>query len=840
MLAPPSRKSLAALTGAINAVVPAATIGLTRKLDKTSASILYSYPYGLGEYVLAANDLPELLLPVGDHLRQSAVTVQPNAQSAIDWLLFAGGVQRIVSIYVAKSEPETCFWIGLSNPAALTNDQTKRIKNVVEASPGLSNTNISTGEAADRLRRIELAGELLPVLLRVLDVRGVFDRLSSVAQKALPHDLLMLRLLSDDLSKVTTFSRTGGGDDLDMELTLAYPAAVIRASTFDIVDDHAIHPVEQHNPPAKLGLRSSLRLLIRSEDQVIGGIAFMSFEPSKYTSADAVIARRLADYIALALSHYRLAQQFAEQARNNEALRAQTTNLELLDELLATLIDSGDIPDVFGRISALAQKVLTHDAALLMVRLPDGVNSRFYASSGYGPDVPETTEIPKELLQNPDWEHEIIDDLSFRGPRYARAMNRGFRSMLRVVIRFDGEFAGTLIFLSRALSGFKQDDILVARRMADRLSVTLVRDRELQASRRADEATERAAKLEARVRVLTEELDSRTGFRRVIGESDEWRHVLKQATQVASTEATVLLMGESGTGKEVVARFVHRASVHNGGPFVALNCAALPEQLLEAELFGYERGAFTGAMQSKPGQLEQAAGGTLFLDEVAEMSPSAQAKFLRVLQEREFQRLGGTRVIRTDARIVAATNRDLQRAIEQGLFREDLYYRLNVFAIRLPALRDRRNDILPLSEAFLMEIGRGIGRPPGGISREARRLLVEYHWPGNVRELRNILERAAILCDGGLITAEHLALTVAVAQPPPPAADVTVFAAAPPPAPAVAAQGSPARASDLQAIERGMIEQALQSARFNKSKAAKSLGLTRHQLYLRMRKYGFD
>ena len=244
---------------------------------------------------------------------------------------------------------------------------------------------------------------------------------------------------------------------------------------------------------------------------------------------------------------------------------------------------------------------------------------------------------------------------------------------------------------------------------------TLARERQIETSKRADEETARAAKLEARVRALTEELDARTGFRRVIGESAEWRHVLKQATQVAPTEATVLLLGESGTGKEVVARFLHRASSRNGGPFVALNCAALPEQLLEAELFGYERGAYTGATQSKPGQLEQAAGGTLFLDEVAEMSPSAQAKFLRVLQEKEFQRLGGTRVIRTDARVVAATNRDLQRAMAQGQFRDDLYYRLNVFAIRLPALRERRDDILTLSEAFIVEIGKGLGRPPAGL-----------------------------------------------------------------------------------------------------------------------------
>jgi two-component system response regulator AtoC len=287
----------------------------------------------------------------------------------------------------------------------------------------------------------------------------------------------------------------------------------------------------------------------------------------------------------------------------------------------------------------------------------------------------------------------------------------------------------------------------------------------------------------------------------------------------------------------VVARFLHRASARSKGPFLALNCAALPEQLLEAELFGYERGAYTGATQSKPGQLEQAAGGTLFLDEVGEMSLSAQAKFLRVLQEKEFQRLGGTRVLRTDARIVAATNRDLKRAIAHGQFREDLYYRLNVFAIELPPLRGRREDILPLSEAFLAEIGTGIGRPPAGISRDARQRLTEYPWPGNVRELRNILERAAILCEGGLITAEHLALTAvpprAVANPPPaPPPDQAAIVAEPP--------ARPASTADLQSLERRMIEEALQTARFNKSKAAKALGLTRQQLYVRMRKYGLE
>jgi two-component system response regulator FlrC len=295
----------------------------------------------------------------------------------------------------------------------------------------------------------------------------------------------------------------------------------------------------------------------------------------------------------------------------------------------------------------------------------------------------------------------------------------------------------------------------------------------------------------------------------------EWRDVLKRAAQVASTDTTVLLTGESGTGKEVVARFIHRASARSRGPFVALNCAALPEQLLESELFGYERGAFTGAQQAKVGQIELAAGGVLLLDEVTEMSSSAQAKFLRVLQEREFQRLGATKILKANVRVIAATNRDLRKAVQLGDFREDLFYRLRVFDIAIPPLRERRVDILPLAGAFLEDIGKSFGRPPAGLTRDARDALVAYDWPGNVRELRNALERAAILCEGGLIDAEHLAL------PP---------------------VGKPlgAGSTNLHSLERETIAQVLRECRWNKVRAAKRLGLSRTQLYVRMRRHALE
>jgi transcriptional regulator with GAF, ATPase, and Fis domain len=669
-------------------------------------------------------------------------------------------------------------------------------------------------------------------------VRQVFERLSAAGRASLPHDQLLMFLFEEGLTSFRVFARSDRGD-VDRVLANPYPPDSIRVWGFSIIDDHLQHPMEKDAPATKLGGRSSIRLPITFDEHVIGGIAFVSKQPALYTSEDIPIGRRLADHVATALSHHQLAERLVEQARRAEELRARTTSLELLDELLSALTDSGELPDVFGRITSIARKVLPHDAAALMVRLPDGKHARAYAVTSLESTPPQTTEVPEELLANTDWEHHLFDDVSTEpGPAYERLVRAGLLSLLRVPIRLENQFAGALLFMARARGTFKQSDILVARRMADRMAAALAHDRELAALKKADEATVRAARLEARVQALTDELDARTGFRRVVGTSKPWRQVLTLATQVAAAESTVLLLGESGTGKEVVARFVHRASVRKGGAFVAINCAALPDQLLEAELFGYERGAYTGAIHSKPGQIEQAAGGTLFLDEVGEMSLSAQAKFLRVLQEREFQRLGGTRVLRADVRVVAATNRDLPRSIAAGQFREDLFYRLNVFAIRLPSLRDRRDDILELADAFLGEIGNGLGRAPAGITRDARKLLVDYDWPGNVRELRNILERAAILCDGGLITEEYLAFNPA--RPAPVAVGAVAPLAVGPNGPAQSGAAAPSSAADLNALERGMIADALQAARFNKSRAAKALGLTRHQLYIRMRKHGLE
>jgi len=345
----------------------------------------------------------------------------------------------------------------------------------------------------------------------------------------------------------------------------------------------------------------------------------------------------------------------------------------------------------------------------------------------------------------------------------------------------------------------------------------------------AAETREQAQRLEAAVETLSQDLESRERSR-VVGVSPSWKQTLKQVERVASSDTTVLITGESGTGKEVISSLIHRMSPRCSRLFMAINCAALPEQLLESELFGHERGAFTGAISTKVGRIEQAAGGTLFMDEIAEMSPLVQAKLLRVLEQREFQRVGGTRTINADVRVIAATNRDLPAAMTRKTFREDLYYRLNVFEISIAPLRERRDDILPLADMFLGDLGKSIGRPAAGISREAAEWFLAYAWPGNARELRNAIERATLLCDGGLITLEHLPIAQAATPPGTRETNGWLDPAVP----------LPVEGVNLDEIERILVQKALRQAKGNKSKAARLLRLTRAQLYVRLQKYGLD
>jgi DNA-binding NtrC family response regulator len=323
------------------------------------------------------------------------------------------------------------------------------------------------------------------------------------------------------------------------------------------------------------------------------------------------------------------------------------------------------------------------------------------------------------------------------------------------------------------------------------------------------------------VRQLRERAAVQEAFEHIVGRSLRMREVYEQVRQVAPTTATVLLSGESGTGKELVARAIHNRSDRKEGPFVALNCGALPETLLESELFGYERGAFTGALATRAGRIEQADGGTLFLDEVGEMSPKTQVDFLRVVQERELRRLGGSRPIPVDVRFIAATNRDLEAAVRAGAFREDLYYRLAVVPIALPPLRERIEDLPLLAAAFLREFCARYGRGEKSFSPAALQVLREYSWPGNVRELRNLVERLVVTVRERTIRPVHLPSTVLTGERPERSVTVPL--------------GTP-----LHVVEEQLIRRTLEAVTSNRERAAKILGISPRTLHYKLRRYGVE
>jgi Nif-specific regulatory protein len=320
---------------------------------------------------------------------------------------------------------------------------------------------------------------------------------------------------------------------------------------------------------------------------------------------------------------------------------------------------------------------------------------------------------------------------------------------------------------------------------------------------------------------LRQELKERYDFSSIIGTSGPVRQMYEQMAQVANTNTTVLIRGESGTGKEMVAHAIHYNSPRANKPFVKVSCAALPDSLIESELFGYEKGAFTGAEQRKKGRFELAEGGTLFLDEIGDINLTTQVKLLRVLQEREFERLGSTETIKVNVRLIAATNKDMERAIAAGTFREDLYYRLNVFSIFVPPLRERKADLLLLVDHFLEKFSREHRKNIKRISTPAIDMLMSYHWPGNVRELENTLERAVLMCDGQVVHGHHLPPSLQTAE----------------------ASGTVTRVSLSDAVagfEKDLIQDALKTTRGNRAKAARLLDTTERVLNYKVRKYGID
>ena len=340
-------------------------------------------------------------------------------------------------------------------------------------------------------------------------------------------------------------------------------------------------------------------------------------------------------------------------------------------------------------------------------------------------------------------------------------------------------------------------------------------------SLRWDQTPRRTEEVEAPPLARSVNIPSKSDLGSLVGTSSAMMNVLEQALQVAPTKTTVLIRGESGTGKELIAELIHRNSTRINGPFIKVNCAALPESLIEAELFGHERGAFTGAHAQRKGRFEMANGGTIFLDEIGEISLATQTKLLRVLQEREFERVGGMETLRVDVRLIAATNKDLEHAIAAGTFREDLYYRLNVFTVFVPPLRERKPDILLLADHFAEKYAIEHNKTVKRISTPAIDMLMSYHWPGNVRELENCIERAVVVCDDAVIHGHHLPPTLQTAEGSGTISTTSLISA-------------------VAALEREMIIDALKTTRGNQTRAAKLLQVSERIINYKVKKYGID
>ncbi len=320
---------------------------------------------------------------------------------------------------------------------------------------------------------------------------------------------------------------------------------------------------------------------------------------------------------------------------------------------------------------------------------------------------------------------------------------------------------------------------------------------------------------------LKYKLQDEFSFRNIIGTSHEMRDVFEQVTRIAATDTTVMIRGESGTGKELIAKAIHYNSTRNDKPFIRVNCAAIPENLIESEFFGYEKGAFTGAMATKKGRFELADKGTIFLDEVGDLSLMTQVKLLRVLQEQEFERVGGTETIKVDVRIIAATNQNIELLMEKGKFREDLYYRLNVFSIFLPPLRERKTDILLLADHFMLKYGRKYKKPVKRISTPAIDMLMRYHWPGNVRELENCIERSVLICEDQVLHSYHLPPTLQTAE-----SSNTV--------PQLSLQEA------VASYEKELIQDVLKSTNGNKAKAARLLNTSERIIGYKIEKFNIN
>src|SRR5262247_32956 len=672
------------------------------------------------------------------------------------------------------------------------------------------------------------------------DPHRFLDEFSARAQPLVPHEGMLIACV-EDAGTFSIFARhvEGTGVPLDYgNYTIAFePAGRLPRMTAGIGpvldgEEQLIHDVQSYShqvDPAVLrawgeatGFGSRIGVPLYAGGRVVGAFFAASVAPGRFTDAHVGVCRQLADLIGPFVENVVLLQR---ERRRRERLAAVANLTSILSESLR-------LGDVITRLGDAVRPILDFDGLGVSVLGATGLELErigFLGQPSNAMKIPidDSSILPRlrkgTVVLVRDAERELERQLTVD----RQVIEGGIRSALMAPLVLGEQMVGGLYFGKKRPHWYDEADVEIVKAIAGSLVLAVQHQRLAEEQQRLAVSRAAAQQLEQRVQSLRGALEERFGFDTIMGRAPAFLTAVGQAKKVASTDTTVLLTGASGTGKEVLARAIHQASPRGEGPFVAINCAALPETLIESELFGHERGAFTGADKLKRGRFELAGGGTLFLDEVGELAPAVQAKLLRALQERTYERVGGTQTLSADVRLVAATNRNLEDAVAGAKFREDLFYRLAVFRVHLPSLRERGDDILVLADRFVRELGSRMGKADVGLSREARDLLLAYHWPGNIRELQNAIERAVILSDGGLITAAQLGVTPTAGR-------------------ASAAPGAPAAAEDAAAVqglpemEKQAIVEALKRSRGNKSQAAATLGLSRTRFYTLLRRYGLD
>jgi transcriptional regulator with GAF, ATPase, and Fis domain len=658
-----------------------------------------------------------------------------------------------------------------------------------------------------------------------------------------PHDRLGIGYLAGDRRTFSVFAEHGapgflpdtGRYTTDLERPARFPVAgspladVFDGNVLSVSDLLADPRFAAYRDQLRVtGLRSSIFVPLLAGSRIIGELSVRSRGPDAYSAVQVehmrTVGRLIGPFIEI------LALRHRERRRQHHVGR-----LRDITQMLATSLDLRQMLESLGNA---VRSALDFDTMGVILFTPGGPEYLLFGTVGE-PPVAGVEGIPTDQFSfaatvkagRPLLFQEAPKELdpAWAGDRAMLAAD--LQTLMYVPMHFGDEVAGTLLFGKHAPYGYDDVDVEIATAVASHMVVGIQHQRLADEQRRRAALERRAETLEHSLRSARSQLHARYDFTQILGRSPVLREALARAAQVAPTETTVLVTGESGTGKELAARAIHHASARADGPFVAVNCAALPDTLLESELFGHERGAFTGADRQKPGRFELAAGGTLFLDEIGDLSAAVQVKLLRVIQEREYQRVGGTATLKADVRLITATNRDLTAEMAAGRFRSDLFYRLSVFNVHLPPLRERGDDVLLLADHFIRTLGPQMGKGDLTLSRDACDLLRRHAWPGNIRELQNAIERSLITSEGTLVTAGHLALRPVAVAPPPPAA-----APAPAPQPRSAAPAS----GSLQDLERTAILEALQRTHGHKARAAALLGLTRFQLYTRLKRYGIE